>query len=156
MKNNNEQSEFDDLKTIHILLIDDNPADVDLAIEALNESGINYQIHPVSDGLSALQFLRKEKRYIDAPTPNLIFLDLRLPKMDGIEMLREIKQNKLICQIPVIILSTSPYQEDIIKAYKNHANCYIMKPNSISRFIDIFKAIKIFWIDTVELPENDL
>ena len=144
------------MKTIDILLVEDNPADIDLTKEAFEECKFANNLHIVSDGENALAFLRKESNFRDKPRPDLILLDLNLPKIDGREILAEIKNDDKLKQIPVVILTTSESKEDITEMYKLHANCYITKPVDINQFIKVVQSIGDFWFAIVKLPlESD-
>jgi len=132
--------------------VEDNPGDVRLVQEALRESKIVNQLHAVSDGKEALAFLRKQGRYANATRPDLILLDLNLPRMDGREVLSEIKADLELLRIPVVIVTSSKAEEDIVKSYNQHANCYITKPMDLEKFVEVVKAIQNFWISIVTLP----
>ena len=146
MKQRNEAEPFE------ILLVEDNPADVRLTMEALKESSRNIKLHIVENGLEALHFLRKEKDYRASPTPDLIFLDLNLRKKKGREVLSEIKKDKNLKQIPVVVLTISSAEEDIVNAYENHANCYITKRLDLDQFVKKILNIIEFWSLNVKLP----
>jgi two-component system response regulator len=137
---------------IEILLVEDNPDDVLLTKEAFAESKLMNNLHCVKDGLEALQYLRREGKYAKKPRPHLILLDLNLPKKNGREVLEEIRLDDSITDIPVVILTTSKAEEDIMRSYKLHANCYINKPVDLDRFIDVVKSIQHFWFSVVTLP----
>lgn len=139
---------------IDILLVEDNPGDVRLAKEALKESKVRNAIHVVGDGVEAMAFLRREGKYKDRSRPDLILLDLNLPKKDGREVLQEIKQDPELRRIPVVVLTVSSDEEDILKSYNLHANCYITKPINLNRFIKVVKSIENFWLTIVKLPPN--
>ena len=139
-------------KPIEILLVEDNPGDVRLTREAFKSNKITNNLYVVRDGVEAMLFLRQEGDYSDVPRPDLILLDLNLPKKDGREVLAEIKQDGELKTIPVVILTTSSAEEDIIKSYGLHANCYITKPANLAEFIDVMKAIEYFWLKVVKLP----
>ena len=139
-------------RPIEILMVEDNPDDVDLTMEALKEAKVRNNLHAVEDGVQALAFLHKEGVYADAPRPDLILLDLNLPKKDGREVLREIKSDGDLKRIPVVILTTSQAEEDIFRSYDLHANCYITKPVDFDRFIEVVKSIEEFWFTIVKLP----
>jgi len=141
-------------KPADILLIEDNPGDVRLAREALKGSKVNNQIYVVEDGVEALAYLRKKGKYRKAVRPDLILLDLNLPKKDGKEVLAEIKEDPDLKRIPVIVLTISSDEADILKTYNLHANCYITKPIDINRFHEVVKAIDNFWFTIVKLPQN--
>ncbi|HLV33568.1 MAG TPA: response regulator [Spirillospora sp.] len=138
--------------SIEILLVEDNPGDVRLTQEALKESKLSNNLSIVRDGVEALAFLRQEGIYADAPRPGIILLDLNLPRKDGREVLQEIKDDDELRRIPVVILTTSDDEHDILQSYNLHANCYITKPVDLSRFITIIKNIENFWLTIVQLP----
>ena len=139
---------------VTILLVEDNPGDVRLTQEALRESKLLNELHVVNDGEEAMAFLRREDRYVDAPRPGLILLDLNLPKKDGREVLAEIKSDEHLKAIPVVILTTSSADIDIVKTYENHANCFITKPVNLDQFLIIVKSIEAFWFNIVQLPPD--
>ena len=139
-------------KPAKVLLVEDNEDDVELTLEALEDSKVRMEIHVVSDGMSAMAFLRREGRYSKEKRPDLILLDLNLPLMDGREVLREIRQDPNLTDIPVVVLTTSMDEEDIVKAYKLHANCYISKPVDFMHFTEMIKKIEGFWLQLVKLP----
>ena len=141
-----------DFKPIDILLIEDNPADVRLTLEAFKEGKVNNTLHVVGNGEDAIAFLKQEGKYNNAPRPDIILLDLNLPKKDGREVLEEIKSEPLLKRIPVIILTTSKAEEDILRTYNLHANCYINKPVDVDEFITIAKSIENYWLAIVKLP----
>ena len=141
-----------DATPIEILLVEDNPGDVRLAEEALNNRNVASHIHVAVDGEEAISFLRREDRYSDAPPPDLILLDLNLPKKDGREVLAEIKADDALQHIPVVVLTTSRSDEDIRTAYHLSANCYIAKPVDFDEFINVVKSIEDFWLSVVTLP----
>lgn len=143
---------YDNDTSIEILLVEDNPGDVGLTKEALKEGQIKNNLSVVEDGEEALRYLHKEGKYTRATRPDFIFLDLNLPKKNGQEVLREIKSDKDLKQIPVIVLTTSKAKEDIKKAYDNYANCYITKPDNLEQFANIARTIKDFWRTVVKLP----
>jgi two-component system response regulator len=138
---------------VKILLVEDNPDDIDLTLEVLKDAKMRTSLHTVEDGVEALAFLRKEGKYADEPRPDLILLDLNLPKKDGREVLAEIKSDDVLRQIPVVVLTTSEAEEDILKAYNLHANCYITKPVDFDQFIKVVNAIEEFWFTVVKLPK---
>ena len=143
------------MKLIDILLVEDNEGDILLTTEALQEGKIANRISVVKDGMEALEFLEKKGAYKEAITPDLILLDINLPKMNGHEVLKSIKAIDHLRHLPVIILSTSSSQEDVMKSYKNYANCYITKPVDASDFLKIVSSIEDFWITVVQLPKKD-
>ncbi|MBM4446486.1 MAG: response regulator [Chloroflexi bacterium] len=142
-------------KPIEILLVEDNPGDVRLTQEALKDGKVLNSLHVVNDGVEAMAFLRREGKYVDAARPDLILLDLNLPKKDGREVLAEIKEDHALRRIPVVILTVSKTEEDIIKTYDLHANCYITKPLDLDRFIEVVRAIEDFWLAIVKLPPKE-
>jgi CheY-like chemotaxis protein len=137
---------------IEILLVEDNPGDARLAREALKESKIRNNLHHVTDGVEAMAFIRKEGQYVDVPTPDLILLDLNLPRKDGREVLAEIKATEKLKRIPVVILTVSKAEEDIIRTYDLHANCYVTKPLDLNQFIKVVRSVEDFWLSIVKLP----
>jgi CheY-like chemotaxis protein len=139
-------------KAIEILLVEDNPGDVDLTMEGLKEGKVHNHLSVVSDGDEAMTFLRREGKYADAPRPELILLDLNLPKKNGREVLAEIKGDDRLRCIPVVILTSSQAEEDILKTYNLNANCYITKPVDLDQFIKVVKSIEDFWFTIVTLP----
>ncbi len=139
-------------KPVEILLVEDNPGDVDLALEALEDSKISNTVSVVGDGEEAMAFLRRSGKYTAAPRPDLILLDLNMPKKDGREVLAEIKADEDLKRIPVVILTSSQTEEDIFRSYNLHANCYITKPIDLHQFIRVVKAIEDFWLTIVSLP----
>ena len=141
------------MKDVHILLVEDNEGDIVLTMEALREARIRNSIDVVRNGEEALQFLRKEGSFREAQTPDIIFLDINLPRIDGTEILGIIKNDEVLKVIPVIMLTTSDAERDIMKSYYNHANCYITKPVDLDKFIDVVQSIKNFWINIVKLPK---
>jgi len=141
-------------KPIEILLVEDNPGDVRLTKEALNEGKVLNKLHVVEDGMEALAFLNGEGKYADVPRPELILLDLNLPKKDGRDVLAEIKANGDLKRIPVVVLTSSQAEEDIIKSYELNANCYIAKPVDLDQFIKVVKSIDDFWLNIVKLPSE--
>jgi len=139
-------------RPIEILMVEDNPGDVRLTLEALKEGKVRNNMHTVSDGEEALAFLRRQGAYAQAPRPDLILLDLNLPKKTGQEVLAEIKEDPDLRRIPVVILTVSEAETDILKTYNLHANCYITKPVDLERFIEVVKSIEDFWLTVVMLP----
>ena len=139
-------------KAINILMVEDNPGDVRLTIEALNGAKINNRIDAVKDGVEAMAFLRHEGQYASSKLPDLILLDLNLPKKDGREVLAEIKADKHLRRIPVVILTSSQAEQDIVKAYDLNANAYVSKPVDLEQFITVVKSIEDFWLEIVKLP----
>jgi two-component system, chemotaxis family, response regulator Rcp1 len=139
---------------IEILLVEDNPGDVRLTQEALKEDKILNNLHIAKDGIEAISFLRREGIYADAVRPDLILLDLNLPKKDGREVLMDIKNDEELRRIPVVVLTTSRTEEDIVRTYDCHANCYITKPVDFEQFINVIKSIENFWLSVVKLPNK--
>jgi len=142
------------IQLIDILLVEDNPGDADLAREALEGNKMCNELHVVADGEEAMAYLHREGKYADAPRPDLILLDLNLPKKDGREVLAEIKGDEDLKRIPVVILTMSRDEEDILKSYNLHANCFITKPIDIGQFFKVVKTIEEFWLGIVALPPN--
>ena len=140
------------VQPINILLVEDSAADVRLTREALKEAKIVNNLHVVPDGVAALDFLRKQGPYAASPRPDLILLDLNLPKMDGREVLAEIKKDQDLMRIPVVILTTSRAEEDVVRTYNLHANAYVTKPVDLKQFLSVIRAIEEFWLAVVTLP----
>lgn len=138
--------------SVEILMVEDNPGDIRLTQEALKEGKMRNNLHVVEDGVEAMAFLRREGKYADKPRPGLILLDLNLPKKDGYEVLKEIKADDYLKSIPVVILTTSNAEEDIVKTYNWYVNCYITKPVDLDQFINVVKSIEDFWLTIVKLP----
>lgn len=139
-------------RTINILLIEDNPGDVRLTQEAFKEGRMSVDLNVVMDGVEAIKFLNRRDGYEDSVTPDLILLDLNLPKMDGREVLEEIKSDQALKRIPVVVLTTSNAEQDVLKSYNLHVNCYINKPVDFDKFFDIIQKIEDFWLSTAILP----
>ncbi len=142
------------IRPIDILLVEDSPADVRLTREALKEARVLNTLHVVQDGMAALAFLRREGQYAGSPRPALVLLDLNLPKMDGREVLAKIKQDESLKRIPVVVLTTSRAEEDIIRSYDLHANAYITKPVDLAQFLNVVRSFEEFWLAVVTLPPN--
>jgi len=140
------------MTAIDILMVEDNPGDARLTQEALKESKVYNNLHHVRDGVEAMEFLRKEGTYADAPTPDIILLDLNLPRKDGRQVLAELKAIPRLKNIPVVVLTTSEAEQDIVKSYELHANCYITKPVDLDKFVEIIHGIENFWLSIVKLP----
>lgn len=140
------------MQAIEILLVEDNPGDIRLTQEALKDSKLHNNLSVVKDGVEALAFLRCEGQYTEAPRPDIILLDLNLPRKDGREVLEEIKSDDTLKRIPVVVLTTSDDDMDIIATYNLHANCYITKPVDLQQFVRIVKSIENFWFSIVKLP----
>jgi chemotaxis family two-component system response regulator Rcp1 len=139
---------------IDILLVEDNPADERLTREALKEGKVYSNLHWAKDGIEAMQFLRREGRHSGAPRPEIILLDLNLPRKDGREVLQEIKDDEELRRIPVVVLTTSKAEEDVLRTYNLHANCYVTKPVDLEKFIEVVKSIDDFWLTVVTLPDG--
>ena len=139
-------------RPIEILLVEDNPGDVRLTVEALKEGKVRNILHTVEDGEEAMKFLRRQEPYAKAPRPDLVLLDLNLPKMNGREVLAEIKEDPNLRRIPVVILTVSKAEQDIVKTYDLHANCYINKPVDLEQFLTVVQSIENFWLTVVKLP----
>jgi two-component system, chemotaxis family, response regulator Rcp1 len=141
-----------DGRAVEILLVEDNPGDARLTLEALKEGKIRNNLSHARDGVEAMAFLRREGEFHEAPTPDIILLDLNLPRKDGREVLAELKQDPGLRSIPVVVLTTSEAEQDIVRTYDLHANCYITKPVDLDKFIGIVRAIETFWLAVVKLP----
>ncbi len=142
------------LRPAEVLLVEDNPGDARLTLEALKEGKVLNRVSVVPDGVEAMAFLRREGPYADAPRPNLILLDLNLPKKDGREVLAEVKVDPDLKRIPVVILTTSRAEEDIARTYDLHANCYVTKPVDLDKFLEVVRSIEDFWLAIVQLPQE--
>ncbi len=140
-------------RPIEILMVEDSPSDQLIALEALSYAKLANNLHFVNDGVAAMAFLRRENEYVEAPRPDLILLDLNLPRKDGREVLAEIKSDEALKRIPVVILTTSRSEEDVLRSYGLHANCYITKPVDFPQFADVVRSIEHFWFSVVTLPE---
>lgn len=145
-------SEVTMVRPIEVLLVEDDPGDVLMTREAFEDHKVGNRMHVVSDGVEALRFLRREDPHAQAPRPNLILLDLNLPGKDGREVLSEIKQDPALAHIPVVVLTTSEAEEDILRSYQLHANAYVPKPVDFDRFIDVVRQIDDFFVTVVRLP----
>ena len=141
-------------RTIEILLVEDNPGDARLTLEAFKEGRVLNNFNVVKDGVEALAYLRREGQYANAAQPDLILLDLNLPRKDGREVLEEIKADEHLKKIPVVVLTTSAAEEDIARAYTRHANCYITKPVDLDQFLRVVQSIESFWLTLVKLPSR--
>ncbi len=139
-------------RPINILLVEDNPGDARLTMEALRDAKVRNELSVVVDGVEAMAFLRRENGYAGAPRPDLILLDLNLPRKDGRQVLEEIKQDKNLQRIPIAVLTTSQAEKDILTSYNLHANCYITKPVDLDEFMRVVKGIEEFWLSIVKLP----
>ena len=142
------------VKIIDILLVEDNPGDIRLTREVLKEGKIRNSLSIVMDGEEAISFLKKEGQYVGVSTPDIILLDLNLPKKDGREVLAEIKNDPVLKLIPVIVLTTSSAEQDVLNMYAHHANCYITKPVDFNQFISVIRSIENFWLTIVKLPSK--
>lgn len=143
-----------DRKEIDVLLVEDDPGDVLMTREAFEENKVANRLAVVSDGESAMAYLRKEGTYADAPTPDLVLLDLNLPRMDGREVLAAMKGDQTLQSIPVVVLTTSEAEEDVLRSYALHANAYVTKPVDFQRFIDVVRQIDDFFVQVVRLPSR--
>jgi two-component system, chemotaxis family, response regulator Rcp1 len=139
-------------RPIEILLVEDSPSDTDLTVEALKDFKVRNHVSVVEDGVQAIQFLRRQGPYAQAPRPDLIMLDLNLPRKDGREVLAEIKADGDLKLIPIVVLTTSRAEQDILRAYQLNANCYINKPVDFNQFLDVVRSIESFWLFVVTLP----
>jgi two-component system, chemotaxis family, response regulator Rcp1 len=139
---------------IEILLVEDNPGDARLAMEALKDSKLKNNLYIAEDGIEAMDFLNRKGKYSQMPRPDLILLDLNLPKKDGREVLAEVKSNDDFKRIPIVILTISRAEEDIFKTYNLHANCYVTKPLDLEQFMKVVKSIEDFWLTIVKLPNG--
>ena len=138
--------------TVEILMAEDNPGDVRLMLEALRQYKVRNQLHVVEDGEAALAFLRREAPYAQAPRPDLILLDLNMPRKGGLEVLASIKADPSLRRIPVVVLTSSGAERDVVSSYDQHANCYIVKPLDLEQFIQVVERIEGFWLEIVKLP----
>lgn len=141
-------------RTIEILLVEDNPGDVRLTLEAFKGAKVLNNFTVVNDGVEALAYLRQQGQYANSPRPDLVLLDLNLPKKDGREVLAEIKADEVLRKTPVVILTTSAAEEDVARAYNTHANCYITKPVDLEEFLRVVQTIESFWLSLVKLPSR--
>lgn len=143
------------IKIFDILVVEDNPGDARLTREVLNESNIPSCLYIVNDGVEAMEFLRNKGRFKDSPKPDLIIMDLNLPRKDGRELLAEVKDDENLKYIPIVIMTISQAEEDILKSYKLHANCFITKPIDLNEFIKVIKSVEEFWFTIVKLPPKN-
>jgi two-component system, chemotaxis family, response regulator Rcp1 len=146
---------IDTTKPVNILLVEDNPGDVRLTMEALKDAKLVINLHVAEDGLEAMALLRNEGKYASTPRPDLILLDLNLPRKDGREVLADIKNDDNLKRIPVVIVTTSKAEEDIVKSYDLHANCYVTKPLDLDQFVMVVHSIEQFWLTIVRLPVDE-
>jgi chemotaxis family two-component system response regulator Rcp1 len=144
------------VKPIEILLVEDSPGDVELTREALESCKLHNRLHVVGDGEKAMAFLRRQDPYADAPRPDLMLLDLNLPRKDGREVLTEVKSDEDLKRLPVIILTSSRAEEDVLRTYNLHANCYITKPIDVDQFFKVLRSIESFWLSIVVLPPSEV
>lgn len=144
--------ESSEVLPIEVLLVEDDPGDVMMTREAFDEHKLHNRLSVVNDGVAALAYLRREDEYAEAARPDLILLDLNLPRVDGLEVLSEIKNDASLCQIPVVVLTTSQAEEDILRSYQLHANAYVAKPVDFERFITVVRQIDNFFVSVVKLP----
>jgi two-component system, chemotaxis family, response regulator Rcp1 len=142
----------DRARPVEILLVEDNPGDVRLAQEALNDAKMANNLNVVTDGVDALEYLRRQGKHSDVPRPDLILLDLNLPRKDGREVLGEVKEDEDLRTIPVVVLTTSDAEADIMRSYELHANAYVRKPVDFDAFIEVVRTIEDFWFSVVKLP----
>jgi CheY-like chemotaxis protein len=140
---------------IIILLAEDNPGDARLTEEAFKDAKLDHELHHVKDGLEAIAFLKKEGDYSDAPTPDIMLLDINMPKADGLDVLKVLKDDERLSRLPVIVLTTSNAERDIAKAYTLNANCFVKKPVDFDEFMDVVRGIGSFWFSIVKLPSKD-
>jgi two-component system, chemotaxis family, response regulator Rcp1 len=143
-----------DATPIEVLLVEDSPGDIRLTREAFKDAKVHITLHVALDGVEAMDFLNRKGKYSNAARPDLILLDLNLPKKDGREVLEEIKESPVLKSIPVVILTTSASEADILRSYKLHANCYITKPVDLDGFLEVVKSIDSFWLSVVQLPRE--
>ncbi len=143
-----------DAKVIDVLLVEDDPGDVLMTREAFEDHKLRNNLHVVDNGMDAMAFLRKEGAYAEAPTPDLILLDLNLPRMDGREVLAEVKSDERLSTIPVVVLTTSEAEEDVLRSYRLHANAYVTKPVDFERFLEVVRQIDEFFVTVVKLPRR--
>lgn len=145
---------FGNIMPVHILIVDDNRADIRLVQEMLKKGKTIINLHSALDGVEAIEYLRKKGKYKDASRPDLILLDLNMPRKDGREVLEEIKSDEELKSIPVIVMTISKAEEDILRSYNLHANAYIVKPIELNQFMSTIKSIEDFWLTIVKLPPN--
>jgi len=144
--------DWKEAKLVEILLVEDSPGDVRLTVEALKEAKVSNRLNVVGDGVEALEYLRRQGKYAHAERPDVVLLDLNLPRKDGRKVLAEIKEDPDLKVIPVVVLTTSRAEEDVLKAYEHHANCYITKPVDFQQFLRVVQSIEDFWLSVVRLP----
>lgn len=141
--------------TSEILMVDDNPADIDLTSEVLAQSKGHFHVNAVNDGVEAISYLRRQGKYADAPVPDLVVLDLNLPRKDGCEVLSNIKSDPALAKIPVVIFTTSQASSDITRSYKLGANCYLRKPGNLPEFVAVVRSMAEFWLGFATLPQRE-
>jgi len=144
--------DWNEASLVEILLVEDSPGDVRLTLEALKEAKMNNRMTVVGDGVEAMEYLRRQGKYVDATRPDVVLLDLNLPRKDGRKVLAEMKEDPDLRVIPVVVLTTSRAEEDVLKAYQHHANCYITKPVDFQQFLHVVQSIENFWLSVVRLP----
>jgi CheY-like chemotaxis protein len=144
------------VRAIEVLLVEDDPGDVLMTKEAFQDNKVVNSLHVVSNGVDALAFLRREEPYTDVPTPDLILLDLNLPRMDGREVLAEVKSDEALRRIPIVILTTSEAEEDVLRSYHLHANAYVTKPVDFDAFVKVVRQVDDFFLSVVRLPPRDV
>jgi two-component system, chemotaxis family, response regulator Rcp1 len=142
-------------RPVEILLVEDNPADVRLTREALRESRVIHHLNSVKDGVEAMEYLHRAGSYTGVSQPDIILLDLNLPRMGGLEVLKQVKQDERLKHIPVIVLTTSKAEQDLLHAYDLHTNCYITKPVDLEQFFQVIHSIEEFWLSIVRLPRTE-
>ena len=145
-------TDFECGKPIEILLVEDNPDDANLTVDALKAGKLRNRVNVVEDGVEAMSYLRREGKYAAAPRPDIILLDLNLPRKNGREVLAEVKEDPDLKRIPVVIVTTSKSEQDVFEAYNLHANCYITKPADFSEFKQVIRALELFWFQSATLP----
>ncbi len=143
-------------RPIEILLVEDSPSDTDLTVEALEQGKVLNHLSIVDDGVKAMEFLRRQGQYADAPRPDVILLDLNLPRKDGREVLAEIKSDERLRTIPIVVLTTSRAEQDVLRVYQLSGNCYITKPVDFRQFLEVVRAIENFWLTVVKLPPKEV
>jgi CheY-like chemotaxis protein len=143
-------------RPIEILLVEDSPSDAELTLEALHDAKVANRVNVVEDGVYAMEFLRRQGRWANAPRPDVILLDLNLPRKDGREVLAEIKNDENLKSIPVVVLTSSRAEQDVLRSYNLHANCYITKPVDLQQFLTVVRAIEFFWLSIIMLPTEQL
>jgi two-component system, chemotaxis family, response regulator Rcp1 len=141
-------------RPIQILLVEDNPGDVRLTREALKEAKVRNTLHVASDGEEAIAFLRKTGKFKDAVRPDVVLLDLNLPRKGGLEVLKEVKADPDLMRIPIVVVTTSSAEQDVVRSYNLHANCYVTKPVDLGQFLEVVRSIEDFWLSIVKLPPN--